>query len=294
MSQPTRSETFEVEEKRIPYRWRRWAKQVVFAVLLMLSTGVLLFPMFWMFSTALRKEGELFTRGVQLLPETWSLENYTTLFTLTDFTAYYVNSVLVAIGVVGLTTLLSTLGGYGLARVDIPYKSVLARGVLIGYMFPAIMLGIPMYIIWRQIGLLNSYAGLILAETALSLPFSLWLMWKFFQTIPTSLEESAQMMGATRFGAFFDIALPMSKPGVIAVAIFSYAVSWNAYTIPKIILTDSSRWVLTIGIQSFTESEQIFWGQIMAASSLVIIPAFVFVYFLQKYMLRGFRAGNVG
>jgi multiple sugar transport system permease protein len=161
-------------------------------------------------------------------------------------------------------------------------------------MFPAILLGIPMFIIWRQLGLLNSYIGVILAITALSLPFSLWLMWKFFQTIPQSLEESAQVMGTSRFGAFYDIALPMAKPGMMAVAIFSFAVAWNAYTVPKILITDRSHWLLTIAVDSFIQTESINWGPIMAASSLMLIPAFIFVYFLQRYILRGFKAGGIG
>jgi multiple sugar transport system permease protein len=161
-------------------------------------------------------------------------------------------------------------------------------------MFPPILLAIPMFLLWREIGVMDTYIGLILAETAISLPFSLWLMWKFFQTVPYSLEESAITAGASRFRAFYDVALPMSKPGMIAVAVFSYAVSWNAYTMPKVLMVTETKWPLTIGIHSLTQQQTVYWGQVMAASALVILPAFVFVYFLQKYLLRGFRAGGIG
>jgi multiple sugar transport system permease protein len=252
------------------------------------------FPIFWMVSSALRPQGELFTQGVRLFPESISLEHFKTLVLQTNFLQYYKNSIIVSAGVVFITTVLSTLGGYGLSRVDIPFKVVFARGVLLGYMFPSILLGIPMFIIWRQFGLLNSYIGLILAETALVLPFSLWLMWKFFQTVPESIEESAHVLGASRFGAFYDIALPMAKPGMMAVAIFSFAISWNAYTVPKILITDSDQWVLTIALDQLIRTEKVFWGQLMAGSFLMIIPGFLFVYFLQKYLLRGFRTGGMG
>ena len=126
-------------------------------------------------------------------------------------------------------------------------------------MLPAILLSIPMFIICYEISLTNNLLGLILAETALSVP-SLWLMWQFFQTVPVSLEESAQIGGATRFQAFKDISLPLAKPGMIAVALFSYAVSWNEYTIPKILMSDQTKWPLTVGIFTFSEGQRVFWG----------------------------------
>lgn len=279
---------------RAGYRFRRRFKRTVLYISVAIVSIVLLFPLFWMFSSALRPQADLYSQEIQLLPHNPTMDNFHSIFFLTDFFSYYMNSILVSLGVVMLTTTLATFGGYGLSRVDFRFKDTFARGILLGYMFPPILLAIPMFILWRQLGILNTYPGLILAETAQALPFSLWLMWKFFQTVPYSLEESAQMMGASRFKAFYDVALPMAKPGIIAVAIFAYAVSWNAYTIPKIILTDNSRWVLTIGIESFIHAEKIFWGQVMAASAMVILPSFLFVYFLQKYLLRGFRAGSIG
>jgi multiple sugar transport system permease protein len=269
-------------------------KQFIIVASLLFTVFAFVFPIFWMLSSSLRPQSELFVKGVQLLPSVVSFEHYEALLFQTDFIQYYKNSLIVSAGVVLITTVLSTLGGYGLSRVDIPFKIVFARGVLLGYMFPSILLGIPMFIIWRQFGLLNSYIGLILAETALVLPFSLWLMWKFFQTVPESLEESAHVVGATRFGAFYDIALPMAKPGMVAVAIFSFAISWNAYTVPKILITNSDQWVLTIAIDQLIRTEKVFWGQLMAGSFLMVIPGFLFVFFLQKYLLRGFRTGGMG
>lgn len=277
---------------RIPYRRRRQLVRAGFYVVLAVAVAVIVFPLFWMFSTALRPNAEIFTKSAILLPQTWSLEQYASILGNSDFLRYYQNSLIVALGVVLVTTTFATLGGYGLARISIPYKTTFARGILFGYMFPAILIAIPMFIVWRELGIINSYLGLILAETAISLPFSLWLMWKFFQTVPFSLEEAAQTMGASRFRAFYEVALPIAKPGMIAVAIFSYAISWNAYTMPRILLPDSDKWVLTVGIYSFTQQNSVMWGEVMAASSMVVLPAFVFVYFLQKYLLRGFEAGG--
>lgn len=277
----------------IGYRRVEQLRKIGLGLVLGLVLTAILFPILWMVHTSIRPSDQIFVQTVNLVPETVSLTHYETLLFDSDFPTYYKNSILVSLGVVGLTVSLSTLGGYGLARLDFRFKRRFARLVLFGYMFPAILLSIPMFIIWREINLTNNLFGLVLAETALSLPFSLWLMWQFFQTVPESLEESAQIEGATRFQALKDISLPLAKPGMIAVALFSYAVSWNEYTIPKILMSERGKWPLTVGLFTFSEGQRVFWGQIMAASTLIVIPALIFVIFLRKYLLEGFRTTGV-
>jgi len=270
---------------------RRRLLDGVLNLLTLLGVLAILLPLLWVLSTSLRSNAELYSTPIPLIPREFSLIQYERLFQpgYVSFLDYYVNSLIVSFGVVLTTTVIATLGGYGLTRLDIPYKRTFARVILFGYMFPPILLAIPMYVFWRQLGLINSYVGLTLAITATSLPFCLWLMWKFFQTVPISLEESAMMSGASRFRAFYEIALPIAKPGIIAVALFSFSIAWNAYTIPKIIMPDSDKWVLTVGIDTLTLADQVLWGEIMAASVLAIVPPILFVFFLQKYFLRGFR-----
>jgi multiple sugar transport system permease protein len=248
-----------------------------------------------MFNTSIRIQRTLQVRSPDIISTNiadYGLDNLIYVLFYSSFPRYLFNSVLVTLGVVLLTVIAATLGGYGLARIKIPFKRTFARGVLFGYMFPAILLAIPMYIIWREIGMLNTYLGLTLAHTALALPFSLWLMWKFFQTVPYSLEESAQVAGASRFRSMIEIALPIAKPGIIAVAIFAFAISWNQYTIPKIIMTDQNMRVLTVGLEDFMIQDDTLFGPLMTASFLAILPSFIFVYFLQKYLIRGFAAGG--
>lgn len=275
----------------LSYRQHRLLKKAGLALAIAVVLAIIVFPIFWMFHTSLRPRSQIFIESVPLVPEVISFVHYQRLLFETSFPTFYWNSIVVSLGVVSLTVVLSTLGGYGLARLDFRFKRRFARLVLFGYMFPAILLSIPMFIIWREIELTNSLFGLVLAETALSLPFSLWLMWQFFQTVPQSLEESARTAGATRFEAFKDIAIPLAKPGMIAVALFSYAVSWNEYTIPKVLMSETSKWPLTVGIFTLSEGQRVFWGQIMAASMMIVLPAFVFVVVLRKYLLEGFRTG---
>jgi multiple sugar transport system permease protein len=151
-----------------------------------------------------------------------------------------------------------------------------------------------MYILWSNIGLIDTYVGLVLAISARVLPFSLWLMWRFFLTVPYSLEESAQMAGATRFQAFKDVALPMAKPGIIAVAILSFAFAWGDYTMALILMTDLNMFPITVGIErSFFAGGQIDWGLVLSASTVAIIPPLLFVYYLQKYYIHGLSAGGM-
>ncbi len=273
----------------ISYRRRRQLKRWFQHGLLLVAMILILFPIYWALSTSLRDVSSLQGEHVALFSADFTLEHYRFLLTETPFLTWLGNSLLVAAGVMVLTVVFATLGGYGLARLNLTYKRTFARGVLLGYMFPPILLAIPMYIIWQRIGILNSHIGLILAETALALPFSLWLMWNFFQSVPYSLEESAQMNGASRFQAFVDIALPMARPGIIAILVFAFAVSWNEYTLAQILMSDRSKFVVTIGLDQLVYDNLVPWGPMMGAAFITIVPTFLLVYFLQKYLIRGFR-----
>ena len=276
----------------LPYQTRQKVYGWLLNLLLAIGLVMILFPIYWMVVTSILPSNELLQIPTPLFPALPSLDSYRAVLD-TNIVLWYRNTIILAAGIVTLTTLTATLAGYGLARLDIPYKKTFARLILFGYMFPPILLSIPMFILWRQMGILNSLPGVILAQTATTLPFSIWLMWQFFQTVPYSLEESARVSGCTRFQAFYDIALPMAKPGMIAVAIFSFAIAWGAFTIPSILISDTSKMVLTLGLYSFTRQESVLWGQIMAASTLLVLPTFFFVYYLQKYILRGFQASRI-
>lgn len=277
---------------RLSYERRSKIQRAVVLSLVGVAIAIVVLPVFWMFLTSFTPRSSL--TQAHIIPDSLTTAHYRSVFGESQYFTWYTNTLIVAGGVVFLTTVASTLGGYALARVDIPRKRTFARGILFGYMFPPILLAIPMFIFWRELGIINSLVGLILAETALSLPFSLWLMWQIFQTVPYSLEESARMAGATRFRAFVDVALPMAKPGMVAVGVFSFAIAWNQFTIPEVLMVESKNWVIVQGIYSFSRQDTILWGEVMAASFLALIPSFLFVFFLQKYLLRGFESGGVG
>ena len=273
----------------ITYQQRKVIKKIALSVLLFICLLVIMLPLYWMISSGFRSDAELFSQRVPYIPRDISLEQIERVLLNSSFPRYYFNTIVYAAGVVVLNGIASSLGGYGLARLELPAKKLFARIVLFGYMFSPILLAIPMFILWREIGMVDSYIGMILALTGVVLPFSLWIMWKFFQTVPESLEESAQMAGATQFEAFLHVSLPMAKPGVLAVSIFAYASAWNAFTIPLILAPSPEMYHLTVGINEFQRQATVDWGAIMAGVTLSIIPSLLFVYFLQKHILEGFK-----
>lgn len=272
--------------------WKRRAqlRRVGLYVMMVLIAVYYLFPIYWVAKSSFQSLQALFSdMSLLWIPEEITLRNFEILIFETKFPYFYMNSLIVAVGVVLLTVVVSVLAGYALTRMDVPGKRSIANITIISYMYPPLLLVIPMFLLWYSVGLINTHVGLILAQSALTIPFSIWLMWQFFQTIPIRLEESAWMQGASRFRAFMTIALPMVKPGLIAVAIFSFATSWNDFTMANILMQEPTMRTLPVGVLFFTEQFNVDWGLILGSTLLISIPPFLLVYFLQTYLLRGFR-----
>ena len=280
--------------RRVPYDLQKRLSKWFFRLLIVVTVVVIGFPTYVMLKASIQPELELFSSTFLFVPRNPTLENFEGLFTETNFLRFYANSIIAALGTMLISVVASTLAGYSLTRFSFPGKKRLAQSVLFSYMFPPLLLGLPMFMIWRDLAMLNSYPGIVLAHTAHALPFDIWLMWKFFQTVPISYEESAWIYGANRLRALRDVAVPMALPGIIAVAIFSFAISWSDFTFANLLLTQESMKTLPIGMLGFIEQQAVHWGLIMSASVMMALPAFLLVYFLQSYLLRGFSVGGLG
>ena len=138
----------------------------------------------------------------------------------------------------------------------------------------------------------NTYLGIILAHMSISLPLNIWLMWQYFQIVPISLEEAAWVSGASKLRAMREICLPSALPGILSVAMFAFALSWNDFTFAFILQTDKNMFTLPIGLATFVEQTAIHWGMIMSSAVLVSVPTFAMVFFLQKYLVRGLGFGD--
>jgi multiple sugar transport system permease protein len=269
--------------------YKRKYIQVIGAWLVALS---MFFPVYWMAISSLKSDVELMSRDLSYVPTAPTLVNFDAVLRSTDFMVFFTNSIIAATGCIIITVVVSALGGYGLARAKMRGKIVIARVLLISYMLSPLMLAIPLYLIGRHLGILNTYFGLILSHLSMALPFAIWIMWKFFQAIPLSYEEAAWTDGASPLRALLDIVLPIAAPGMAAVAVFAFAVSWGDFTMAAILMPDSNMWTVSVGMMTFIDQHSVHWGMIMAGAVLVATPPVLLVYFLQRYLILGLRVGD--
>lgn len=277
--------------KRIPKHVRRNLLTTGRYAALITWILIAAFPLYWMGLSSIRNPAVFSDPDPQLLP---SLSNLTLvnweILQSTDVFQLMLNTFIVAIGVVALVIFISTTAGYGLTRLDFPFKLTFARVVLFGYMIAPIVLAIPMYIIYSTLGLLNTYIGIIIAHSVRATPFGVWLMWKMFQTVPTAKEEAAWMMGASRVQSARDVAIPSVYPGILAVGVFAFATVWGDFTFARILLPDSDMMTLAPGlIQLAQEGAYLNTGHLMVITSVMSIIPIFFAYRLQDTLLRGFR-----
>ena len=251
------------------------------------------FPLLWMVMTTLKPDSEIITATPTLFTESPHLQHYVRLFQQTNFLTYFKNSIFVA----GCATLLSvtvaTLAGYGITRFRFPGRENIAGMMLFTYMFAPIMVIVPFFILMREYGLVNSRLGLILAYTTFALPFSMWLLRSFFQSIPLELEEAAMTDGASRLEAVVYVIVPLALPGIIAVSIFSFIVAWNDYIFTRVLISTDDLKTLPVGINDLVNATVIDWGMILAAGVVITIPALIFFIAVQRYLISGWGAGAV-
>jgi ABC-type glycerol-3-phosphate transport system permease component len=260
------------------------------AAILLIFTA---FPFFWMVSTSFKPLREIFVFPPYFLPKEFTLANFDRLFEQTRFLIYFKNSLFVSLSAVVITMAIATAGAYSLTRYKFYGREKIASLILFTYMFAPIMIVIPFYVLIKKIGIANTHLALIMAYTAFCLPFSLWLLRAFFQSIPLVLEEAALVDGATRLRAVFYVILPLALPGIIATAIFTFILAWNDYIFVRILITSDNLKTLSVGIADLYNATVIDWGMIMSGGMLITIPVLVFFIFIQRYLIAGWGAGAV-
>jgi len=192
-----------------------------------------------------------------------------------------------------VATAVGTIGAYALARLKFLGRGFMASATLITYLVPPSILFIPLYAQMRNLGLANSLAGLIAAYPSFTVPFVTWLLMGYFESIPEELEEAAMIDGATRFGAFYRIVLPLSAPGVLAAGLYAFTQAWNEFLYALVFITDGKLRTLPVGLASFITGDVYGWGYLMAGAVLTTLPVIAAYIYLQKYMVEGLTAGSV-
>lgn len=266
---------------------------LVIYVLLLAAVTIILFPVFWMASSSLKPDPELFARDQTMLPINWTLQNYRNVWLNTDFPAYFINSFKVAAISTFLSVIVSMYAAYALARIRFPGRYAYGLLLLVTQMFPHILLVIPLFIIIRNIGLFNTHAALVIAYTAFSLPFNIWLLRGFFEAIPEELEDAAAIDGASMLGTFHRIILPLAGPGLAAVTMFSFIRAWNEFLFALVFLQSHELFTLPIGLASFQEEFTFRWDLIMAGAGIITLPVLFFFLLMQRFIVQGLVGGAV-
>ena len=266
-------------------------EKIFYYILLGLFSIFSIFPLYWMVASSIRPYTEVYQTPPLLFTTNLDFSAYKTVLTLTPFIKMFWNSLYISIITTIICTIFSAMAGHSLARMKFKGKKLITRGVLVAYIFPQILLVLPLYVLLVRFGLGNSHFGLILTYMTFSFPFCVWMLTAYFLTIPEDLEEAAYIDGASKFRVFTTIILPLSKPGLAAAAIFTFIHAWNEFLYALVFLNSDSKATLAVGIYRLMGGEIFDWQAILASSTMMVFPILIIYLFLQKYIVTGLTAG---
>lgn len=267
--------------------------QIFSYVLLILVIMLAVFPAVWMISTAVKPTTELYVWPPQIVPEHPTGENFIRVLTTAKMYTAFFNSTLVTVCVVVLTLFVSILAGYGFARFSFRGSNLLKVGLLFGQMIPGCVIIIPLYFMFSKIGLLDTHIALIIADMALTIPMGVIMLSSFMEGIPKELEEAAKIDGCTQFRALFKVVLPIARPGLISVGIYTFINAWEEFLF-ALNLTNSTRTrTLPIAINMFSGEFAVDWGATMAAATVVALPVLFLFLLCNRYFVQGLADGAV-
>lgn len=262
-------------------------------LVLLVFVAISIYPVLNVLSISLRPGDRLRSTDLSIIPDNWSLHSYVELFTEQPFLAWMGNSLLVS-GLVTLTGVaLASTGGYAFSRFRFVGRGVSLLSILTTQMFPATMLLLPLYIMIAKLHLVNTFLGLMILYTATALPFCLWQMKGFYDTIPFSLEEAARIDGCSRWQAFWRVTLPLASPGLVITALFSFMTAWSEYIVAAQVLQQREMYTLPLGLKSFQATMSTQWGLYAAGSIMVSVPVVIVFVLLSRYLVSGLTLGSV-
>lgn len=265
----------------------------VFYVLLAVFIIVIVFPFYWLIITSFKPPEELWNIPPTWWPSRLYLGSYISAFTERPFLTYLKNSAIVATSTTAFAVFVTSFAGYALARLNFKGKNAILALALAVSMFPGIAIVSPLFLMMKEWGLLNSYLGLIITYTTITIPLSMWNLTTFFRTIPRDMEEAAKVDGASPFYTFIKIILPLAAPGIFTTAILVFIAAWNEFLFALTFNTKDALRTVPVGIAMFPGQYTLPWGDISAASVVVVLPLMIIVLLFQQRIVSGLTAGAV-
>jgi ABC-type glycerol-3-phosphate transport system permease component len=271
---------------------RKVMRRVLIVVAQIAVSILVLLPFFWMLSVSFKPNDEPFSIPARLWPANPTLENYLNVL-YPEFIRYGINSVIVSLITMVVAITCGLLAAYSFSRLPVPGFRWILVAIVAAQMFPVTTMIIPIYQVVRGLGLINTYAALVLAYLTLTLPVSIWMLRSFILNIPEELEQAAMVDGCTRFQAFRRIIVPLALPGIAATAVWIAIVTWQEFLFALAFTTSQDMRTIPVGILDFVGQYGIKYGEMMAGSVVVSIPIIILFFWLQKYFIAGLTAGAV-
>jgi arabinogalactan oligomer/maltooligosaccharide transport system permease protein len=283
---------------RVMKKTRLIISQFITHIFLICFSIVTIYPVLWVFKMAL-SETQNFKVSINPIPDSISLKNFYEVIFARSSTGEYIffyqlfNSIAVSTITTLLGVLLATTAAYAFSRFNFPLRRAGLMAFLVTQMFPGTMMMIPLYIIMDKLGLLNQLMGLALVYSTTSIPFCVWTLKGYFDTIPKELEESAMIDGASRLKIFLKIILPLARPAIAVTALFSFMTAWNEFILAATFMNKETSYTLPVMLQHFVGAHNTEWGHFAAGAIIVALPVVILFYFLQKNLVSGLTAGSV-
>ena len=271
-------------------RWNEILLGGISHVLLIILSLIALLPLVWAISSAFKPNSEIIT-GLSFFPAKPTLDHFRFVIDQTDFPRWMRNSLIVAMATTLLSLLVGSMAGYAMSRWKFRGRTAYGNTLLIVQMFPGIMLGIPLFLLLSNYGLIDTLGALLVTYLTFALAFSVWMLKGYFDNIPREIEEAALIDGANRFQVLYQILLRLAAPGIVTVAVFTFLLAWNEFFFAYIFLVTPEKYTLSLGLYTFINQFTTQWGNIMAAGVLTTLPALIFFFVLQRALTRGLIAG---
>lgn len=260
---------------------------------LIVLSAIAFFPLLWVLISSVKTSGELTSNPIGFLPKQFTLDNFIHVIEDLGFARNIGNSLMIALTTTLIAIVISSMAAYGIVRFFPVLGTLMSRALVATYMFPPILLAIPYSLVMAKIGLTNTRVGLIVVYLSFSVPYAVWMLVGFFKTVPLGIEEAARVDGANKVQVFVQIVLPLVMPGIVATAIYTFINAWNEFLYSLILINSTNLMTVSVALKSLQGAEILDWGDMMAASTLVVIPSVIFFMFIQNKIAGGMTEGSV-
>jgi len=280
-----------VRPRRRAGRRRHWSVSVALHATLILACVIAVGPIVWVLVSSFKPAHWVNSSDLSLVKEP-TLHNYTYVLTQTNFPQWALNSVIVAAFTMLIGVFISATAGYALSRFRFPGRRQLLMTFLVTQMFPGVILIVPVYIILARLGLIDTLPALIIANLTIAIPFCAWMLRGYFDTIPTELDEAAQLDGCGYFATFWRVVLPLARPGLAVTGFFTFLTAWGEVAYASAFIQTDSNFTLAYGLQQFVPRFNPLWHYLTASAILITIPAALVYYVAQRHLVSGLTAGG--